>query len=1293
MRELRVEDALLYLDQVKVEFGDRPHIYNEFLDIMKTFKTQQIDTLEVIHRVSTLFQGNRRLVLGFNTFLPEGYKIEIPEDGHGPQVPVYRVPGSNATHSLQDTIRVGVSAPASSIRIPPQQPNVAASSSIQPSVNRALPTRVEPPYPAVSVGVAAPNLPATGTPSMGFAPPDSVTNTPRAPLSHALQTDPGSVGSRPPTQALDSTSSLAPVRHGQVHHPPQPLGGVAIRAPEQMSTIQSSQQKPPPPPPPPQQQQQRGNRPAADVKALGMGRGQRPGTIPPGPSPKRPLEVPKGSMFDQQSPSQPRPPLQSQQPPQQHVGLPPQPVPQNLPKPQKQPQKQPQQPLEFDHAINYVTTIKRRFASDPETYKKFLEILHTYQKEQRGIKEVLDDVSNLFEDHPDLLKEFTYFLPDAVQAQAKAQLDAVAKEAEARKQKKAKEAIMVTAQTMQQHIKTVQDPNQRSAPNATQARSTDRDSSIIRRVNHGKVSFEPMRPPRKNALTPSQAAARFGRPVSVPEAPKAPNNVETSFFQRAKEHLNRKELAADKPAGSRRHTPWSEFVKCLHLFGVGILNREELLLLLKGLFVVGHTPKTGANAGSGNTNPSVIHDATELMKDFEDILIGRGPYSRQESLIKDKSKYGTLRTRDFDFGNCENPTPSYWSYPGDFPKQLFLSHPGQTSDDAKFLNEKLFCVSRLFDDNGDIRHLPTIEDSIGSRARHNICEAMMFRIEDERYELDMAIERNVRALGLIEPLADEAKSLREQEENDGQPIGRLRYRLNRGALNSIHINAIGRIYGDRGDEVIQLLLRNPLVCLPIIYQRLKQKQEEWGKAKIELTERWRYLQESNYEGSLDVQFYYNHRELEATFSLSSLKKQCERVRSFIKHPEKLVDHTATIRFKPSFGTRLSDFGAVWHQPYLETKCDVNLSHKLALELLSAKVKSNGNVSSLDRERIGRIWAEFLVPWFEYPTYWVTSDVRESFGGKLTSTMVKYVPGQRVKTIVGEGTILSFLPDSPSAAPRYRVRLDFGTAFLCPSAVFYAIPVKEAPYFRLDGIMVRDETYMSDDDSLDTDKLDKRYKLIFCTEVVYLFFRLYNLLCLLLADSIAYAESFGPLKDPASFYRNPQKKGIDNEFSRRLNMVEVCMALKKVIKKQMSFRDYVSFGRKVCRDRLHQLAVLPKLVEKCSDFLIKMAREDIILQLYDYCHYDEVDPVAVRNQCLAVTPEAIYRIQYDSESRKLFYCYLPESEALLSNPRTESENVDDESKTKNIEDKMEEDNVINDNAADAGQPAAKRLKLK
>lgn len=34
------QDALSYLDQVKVRFVDHPDVYNRFLDIMKDFKSQ-----------------------------------------------------------------------------------------------------------------------------------------------------------------------------------------------------------------------------------------------------------------------------------------------------------------------------------------------------------------------------------------------------------------------------------------------------------------------------------------------------------------------------------------------------------------------------------------------------------------------------------------------------------------------------------------------------------------------------------------------------------------------------------------------------------------------------------------------------------------------------------------------------------------------------------------------------------------------------------------------------------------------------------------------------------------------------------------------------------------------------------------------------------------------------------------------------------------------------------------------------------------------------------------------------
>jgi hypothetical protein len=39
----------------------------------------RIDTEGVIRRVKTLFRGHRELILGFNQFLPPGYKIEMAD--------------------------------------------------------------------------------------------------------------------------------------------------------------------------------------------------------------------------------------------------------------------------------------------------------------------------------------------------------------------------------------------------------------------------------------------------------------------------------------------------------------------------------------------------------------------------------------------------------------------------------------------------------------------------------------------------------------------------------------------------------------------------------------------------------------------------------------------------------------------------------------------------------------------------------------------------------------------------------------------------------------------------------------------------------------------------------------------------------------------------------------------------------------------------------------------------------------------------------------------------------------
>ncbi|XP_071943532.1 paired amphipathic helix protein Sin3a-like isoform X2 [Antedon mediterranea] len=301
-QRLKVEDALSYLDQVKLQFGNQPQVYNDFLDIMKEFKSQSIDTPGVINRVSNLFKGHPDLIVGFNTFLPPGYKIEV-QVNDPTQISVTH-PGLHGAPPTTQSISTGLpplpTGPSGGQQLPaaaPPAPQQADKPSTQQPVQSSLPS---------SGGGARPRVYQQGnTPTTIAGPP--------IPAGHPV----------PPSSNQPPTS-----QHQSQPQPP------------------SQQQQQQQPPPPPQQSQGQGN--------------------------------------------------------------------------------QANQPVEFNHAINYVNKIKNRFQGQPEIYKAFLEILHTYQKEQRAVKEsqgvyqptltesqVFEQVAKLFQNQEDLLQEFGQFLPDA----------------------------------------------------------------------------------------------------------------------------------------------------------------------------------------------------------------------------------------------------------------------------------------------------------------------------------------------------------------------------------------------------------------------------------------------------------------------------------------------------------------------------------------------------------------------------------------------------------------------------------------------------------------------------------------------------------------------------------------------------------------------------------------------------------------------------------------------------------------------------------------------------------------
>ncbi|ORY94197.1 hypothetical protein BCR43DRAFT_507394 [Syncephalastrum racemosum] len=264
-RPLNVRDALTYLDQVKMEFSDLPNIYNRFLDIMKEFKSQTLDTPGVIERVSMLFHGRPELISGFNTFLPPGYYIQCTTD---PSV-------------------VRVTAPNGVV------------STIHTAPRTAQPAHPPPPPP------------------------------PPMPPSHH----------HPPVPHL-------PPAH---HHHPMAASGPPSRPPR---------------------------------SAPGAAQPMPPQYAPPPPH----------------MPGYPYPPSH--------------PLPMTYQEEEEEDEDERDSPMEFNHAITYVNKIKNRFADEPEKYKKFLEVLQTYQKDQRPIQEVYAFVQYLFDGAPDLLEEFKQFLPD-----------------------------------------------------------------------------------------------------------------------------------------------------------------------------------------------------------------------------------------------------------------------------------------------------------------------------------------------------------------------------------------------------------------------------------------------------------------------------------------------------------------------------------------------------------------------------------------------------------------------------------------------------------------------------------------------------------------------------------------------------------------------------------------------------------------------------------------------------------------------------------------------------------------
>ena len=69
--------SMAYIRQVKKTYAYVPEKYGKFMEILDKFHSKKLDEIRAIRKVVQLFQGHPNLILGFNQFLPEGYKIHM----------------------------------------------------------------------------------------------------------------------------------------------------------------------------------------------------------------------------------------------------------------------------------------------------------------------------------------------------------------------------------------------------------------------------------------------------------------------------------------------------------------------------------------------------------------------------------------------------------------------------------------------------------------------------------------------------------------------------------------------------------------------------------------------------------------------------------------------------------------------------------------------------------------------------------------------------------------------------------------------------------------------------------------------------------------------------------------------------------------------------------------------------------------------------------------------------------------------------------------------------------------
>jgi len=446
-------------------------------------------------------------------------------------------------------------------------------------------------------------------------------------------------------------------------------------------------------------------------------------------------------------------------------------------------------------------------------------------------------VSQLFADHSDLLKEFTYFLPDAVQEQAKERLSRAARESEMRRgQRRGGEY------NLEYHASSRLVPVQCSADERTRwpsavgrgSRMAFDSTSGLPHMNSNIASAH-----SESIMYPQievESKATRGRPIYARYTSCA---IERQLFEKIREFLNATGTLATAPDA------WNQFLKCLDLHSQDLLQRSDLIRLVSELF-------------SSHGLPVELLEAVQrILRDRDGIYSATYEDKRNYRLNEEQNKYSSgplTPLHDMDFSSCARHTPSYRALP------MSLAQPRshrRLSLELAVLNDMCINVSS--------------EKACGfMHPKKDKCEQELFQLEDQRYELDMIIDANSACVAVLESITttfyrnscsapSKTRICHEQQvdcssrhsSNDA-----INANVDAATLSNLPLNAISAVYGKHSGELIELINNNPHFAVPLVLKRLKQKGKEWRDMREMKSYCWERVINRNLHRALDQRAFH-----------------------------------------------------------------------------------------------------------------------------------------------------------------------------------------------------------------------------------------------------------------------------------------------------------------------------------------------------------------------------------------------------------------------------------------------------